>query len=133
MRPPVITQKQVSTMVANAVDLLPTQSTSTRTQITRPTKSTYDNQIVYITGTIKDILSVQGIAGAYSVHAKPSDVYGCTAEYVPGQGWIGCLGRFLTQDEFSNAIVEEVLPNIGTGAWVLVGDSITGVSTLVWQ
>lgn len=133
MRQPVVTQKQVGVVVVNAVDLLPTQVSSTRQQVTQPNKSTYDNQIVYITGTIKDILKVLGVANAYSVHARPNDVYGCTAEYIPGQGWIGCLGRFLTQDDFSNAIVAEVLPNIGTGAWVSVGDSITGVSTLVWQ
>lgn len=94
MRPPVVTQKQVGVLVVNASELLPTQAPLTRQVTANATKTVYDNQIVYIVGSLEEILKVQGVPGAYSVHAKPNDIVGCTAEYVNGQGWIGCLGRF---------------------------------------
>jgi hypothetical protein len=131
MRPPVVTQKQVGVLVVQASELLPTQSSTTRYAITNPTKTSYDNQILWVVGTIAEILNVQGVSGAYSVHARPSDVRGCTAEYVIGDGWKGCLGIFNTQEEFENAITPVV--NVGTGAWVLVGTSETGVSMNILQ
>ena len=131
MRPPPVSVKTTDRVVVEAKMLLPTQTTTLRTVSTRLNSTVYENQIVDVTGTMSEILNLQGIHVAYSVHAKPSDVRGCTAEYVSGRGWIGCLGQFLTDADFNNSITSTT--NVGTGAWVLVGNSGTGVSMRILQ
>jgi hypothetical protein len=122
----------VGVLIAQATDLLPTQITLVRNKSTRNgTGNVYDNQIVYVVGTLGNVLQVQGIAGAYSVHAKPSDVFGCDANYRPGFGWVGCLGIFDTIAAF-NAYIPTTT-NLGPGAWILVGNASTGTAMQILQ
>jgi hypothetical protein len=122
----------VGILVAQATDLLPTQTTLIRNKSTTTgTGNVYNNQIVFVVGTLGSILQVQGIASAYSVHARPADVVGCTAEYSPGVGWVGCLGIFATAALF-NAYIPTTT-NLGPGAWILVGNASTGTAMQILQ
>lgn len=121
-------QNQVQRVVVAASTLLAVQDprNTARTQT-----QSYANQIVDVVGTLSEILQVQGIAGAYSVHARPVDVYGCNAEYKPGQGWLGCLAVFGSQAEFDGYVPQ--ITNLASGAWVFVVNASTGSSMKVLQ
>jgi hypothetical protein len=122
----------VGILIAQATDLLPTQTTLIRNKSTRNgTGNVYDNQIVFVVGTLGNVLQVQGVAGAYSVHARPGDVVGCTAQYSPGVGWVGCLGIFANTAAFNAYIPSTV--NLGPGAWILVGNATTGTAMQILQ
>lgn len=128
--PPVTTIKNMPTrLIVSASDLIPTQNVASRPTVQG--RSTFINQIIDVVGTMAEILETKGVAGAYSVHARPSDVVGCTAEYSPGYGWIGCLGVFASDSDFSNSIPSTV--NVGALAWSLVGNATTGTAMKVLQ
>lgn len=128
-------ENNVETVVARAVDLLPTQASNIRGTASA-SRVTYTNKIVYVTGTLAEVLAVQGVAGAYSVLAMPSDVQGCSAQYRQATasarpGWSGCIGVFDTDADFAAYVFDT--SNLTQGAWVLVGNNTTGTTMKVFQ
>lgn len=126
-----IVPNSVQRVVVDVQTLLSLQNPRLSGRSVGQAQNNYINQIIDVVGTLGEILSCTGVAGAYSVNAHPSDVIGCTAQYHAGKGWVGCLGLFDTDAEFSGYVPNTV--NIGARAYVLVGNNTTGISMKVFQ